>query len=44
MLLRAAAIDDAARDVLAHASLSSRRRDTINHPHRSGIERRQARP
>lgn len=30
MLLRAAAIDDAARDVLARASVSSRKRDTIN--------------
>src|ERR1700735_2870912 len=40
MLLRAAAIDDAARDVLAYGSLSSRRRDTINRPHRSRNERR----
>ena len=44
MLLRAAAVDDAARDVLAHASLSSSKRDAINHPHRGGSERRQARP
>ena len=43
MLIRAAAIDDAARDVLAHASLSSSKRDTIN-PRRSGNERHRARP
>ena len=30
MLLRAAAIDDAARDVLAHATASSRKRDSIS--------------
>ena len=30
MLLRAAAIDDSARDVLAHASATSRKRDSIN--------------
>jgi hypothetical protein len=32
MLLRAAAIDQAARDVLAHATVSSRNRDSINMP------------
>ena len=32
MLLRAAAIDEAARDVLAHATMSSRNRDSINLP------------
>jgi hypothetical protein len=32
MLLRAAAIDQAARDVLAHATASSRNRDSINQP------------
>ena len=32
MLLRAAAIDDAARDLLANASASSRHRDSLNHP------------
>jgi hypothetical protein len=34
MLLRAAAIDDAALDVLAHASASTRNRDSINDPAR----------
>jgi hypothetical protein len=32
MLLRAAAIDEAARDVLANATVSSRNRDSINQP------------
>jgi len=32
MLLRAAAIDDAARNVLANATMSSRKRDSINQP------------
>jgi hypothetical protein len=32
MLLRAAAIDDASRDLLANASASSRKRDSINQP------------
>ena len=32
MLLRAAAIDEAARDVLADATVSSRNRDSINQP------------
>jgi hypothetical protein len=32
MLLRAAAIDDAAHDMLAHASASSRNRNSINDP------------
>jgi hypothetical protein len=32
MLVRAAAIDQAARDVLANAAVSSRNRDSINQP------------
>jgi hypothetical protein len=32
MLLRAGAIDDAARDLLANANASSRHRDSFNHP------------
>jgi len=47
MLLRAAAIDEAARDVLANAAASSRKRDTINQPpqrnqgHQTGPRERQ---
>jgi hypothetical protein len=32
MLLRAAAIDDAGRDLVANANASSRHRDSLNHP------------
>jgi hypothetical protein len=40
MLLRAAAIEEAARDVLVNAAASSRNRDSINHP----IQRKPATP
>jgi hypothetical protein len=43
MLLRAAAIDGAAHDVLAHASRSSRNRETIDHPRYSRNVRPRAR-